>query len=165
MTERRILIDPPIDGYKTEAVYKIPSQGDYYLSSDHKVNVLRSREDDLLHPNELKIILTPDFKLLDWDKVSGNALIKPQNGTGDEFAKALNEHALKFLINPNNKELSDIWQAYTGSGECPVDPDACIVDVKYWNNLELFSVPANEQGWIKVAQWRFVRLAKGYKYP
>ena len=57
MTERRILIDPPIDGYKTEAVYKIPSQGDYYLSSDHKVNVLRSREDDLLHPNELKIIL------------------------------------------------------------------------------------------------------------
>jgi len=104
---------------------------------------------------QVVLTLTPIKKKLDWLKVDGSVLVR-SNTTGDLYYSKDVDHESKIIV----KE----WQVHRSGGRCPVDPDACIVCINYWNaQIEVRSLAADVD-WVRVAQWRFIKLADGYTY-
>lgn len=101
-----------------------------------------------------EFILRPTRKLLDWSKVGPDVLVI------GNFGLTPKSGATSFI----NGFYSG-WQAHLGGGECPVDPVACKVEVRYLSGGTAIDLYAGEVLWGDVTAYRVTGLAPGYEYP
>jgi len=137
-----------IDGYKLDAEYRIPRAGDECLDADGLVFIATA-----YYGHRLLLVLTPERKVLDWSKVDKWVLCY-----SDEFQGL---YPKGMCVSPS--KIFNNWQAHTLGDKCPVDSDACVVDVKNWDGCE-YSAVASDINWSAVAQFRVTELSDGYEY-
>lgn len=148
----KITIDHKLSQYKKEVEFRPAMHGEMYLfmgdGSAAQGPTLRS-----VH------VLAREGKLLDWSLVSLDVLVLeegcPQVRLGD---LPLYE---PYRVLPC--KIDDKDQGFNGS-VCPVDPEACIVDVKTRTSTQ-YGIVAKNIYWRDVIQFRVSGLADGYSYP
>lgn len=102
------------------------------------------------------LIVKRKTRKYDWSKTHKDVLIVDMNG--DMHTQP------KYPVQPyRNMQMAEVWQPNI-TDECPVDPDACIVEVVYVDGEFGFGF-ASRFNWPSVKRWRFVKLVEGVVWP
>ena len=154
--KRRIIIDPPLEGYEEEVEIRPARSGEIFYCDKKDGGAKWTSYNST--PCSVPI-LKPKKKYLDWNKFDDDVLA---------FNKS--NHLVWVGQEDNNdlESISNAWQPHLGSDLCPVDENACLVVVRLWKDHGDFinrPVKAGQVKWSAVAQWRFIELVDGYEYP
>lgn len=146
----KVTLHNPVEGYELYAEYTklwigdtgIDANGDTYLASS----------------GHMGLKLTPERKVVDWGKVDKDVLVHPKCNADDCWV-------MRMEIANRPVGIYDGWQAHITGGECPVDADAFMVEIRRGAaGPGSFPFTAREVNWYLVSQYRVTGLADGYEY-
>ena len=133
-----------IDGYELEAEYTKLWIGDTGIDANG---------DPYLAPaGHMGIKLTPERKFVDWNKVDKDVLVHKSGGP-----------LYRRGSYPYPHKIWEGFQAHMLNDQCPVDPDAFMVQVWYKDN-SVGVLVASSVSWDRVTRYRVTGLADGYEY-
>ena len=151
----------PIDGYEDVVEYRFGKYKEEFLNASGEAQTWGFIPDSP-HPC---LILTPKIKYLDWTKCDGGVEVTHKHSRDCVTLplEDINFSARHYII-------SDKWQAHMLEDKCPVDPDACWVEVRKMDTEEYVSYPhftdvAGRIWWDDVTAYRVIKLIPPYKYP
>ena len=152
----------PIDGYEDVVEYRFVQYQEEWIAENGEVCQwpFSESETEIRHH-----VLTPKIKYLDWTKCDGGVEVTHKHSRDCVTLplEDINFSARHYII-------SDKWQAHMLDDKCPVDPDACWVEVRKMDTDEYVSYPhftdvAGRIWWDDVTAYRVIKLIPPYKYP
>ena len=147
----KITLSKKIEGYELDAEYDFVNHGDKFL----KVDGTAGTWDNGI--GVVRLILTPERKVLDWSKIDGNVRVKDdQDEIWSAALRSTKLHSIMYV-------LSNERQPHILGDKCPVDPKACYVHVMNKDDDDSEGI-AGKLDWGEVSWFRVLRLVEGYEY-
>lgn len=148
-----IEVDGLPDGWEPVS-YAVPKWGDYYIDSMDNI-IIGPAVVDL--DVQRRIIVRRKVRKYDWSKTLDDVLTL-RIGWEEVGMRHLHKQDAHYKV-----KLAEAWQPNI-HGKCPVDPEACIVRVRYMSG-DVSEVAAHIIDWSlsvdegTVTAWKFVHLA------
>jgi len=149
------------DGWEVDRIGQ-GRTGDRYLGPILSDGFFQINQVDHHSGSGARVIVRRKVRKYDWSKTLDDILTL-RIGHEEIGLKPLHKQDAHYKI-----KLPEVWQPNV-HGECPVDPEASIVRVRFMNGDEL-ECKAKNLSWTNlyhpatIASWQFIRLSDGYEW-